>query len=348
MTTCTDLSRRLGVDPAGTASQIRSWLLLEAPGPWGEGARDDAFADSLGAAGERLLRHLRATEQLTPLIIRRPGRAGRASDGAPVLLLGSTAGGRGWLERLPARALPDVDLEALAAGRPGHGEPVDGPVFAVCTNGSVDRCCAVLGRPLVAALADAHPEHTWEVSHVGGCEFGANLLVLPQAALHGRLAPEDGLRVAAAAFDGRTDTAQLRGLCGRSCFAGAAEVELRRRLALPAYDDVAVVAEDPHDDVLDAGHGPEPAGADVVLRAGGSLWRAVARTRELGTFTSVCDGTAPVTTTVVSALHPASSRRGGGHVRRWVRHTRPAVALDALTRCVAARVGTPSAGSEAG
>ncbi len=103
--------------------------------------------------------------------------------------------GPAWSERLPAAALADLDLAAVAAGRRGHGEPVEGPLFLACTNGSVDRGCAVRGRPLVSALAEVHPDRTWEVTHVGGCRYGANLLVLPEAAVHGATSPDGGLRM---------------------------------------------------------------------------------------------------------------------------------------------------------
>lgn len=298
MTTCSGLTARLDVDPAGTASAIRSWVLLETPGAWGEGARNAAFQRALGDEGWARLERLWMQEQLRPLLVRRPGRT-RAPE--PVLLVGSTIG-RPFQEQLPAAALPALDLEALAAGEPGHGEPVDGPLFAVCTNGSVDRCCAVRGRPLVAALHAAHPGRTWEVSHVGGCRFAANLLVLPAGTLHGRLTPADGLRVAAAAMQGEVDLTGLRGRTGTSAFAGTAEVALRRELQLAAPSDVEVVAQTPHPDVVDGEDGPEPAGADVLLRAAGEQWRAVVRTRELGLHTTVCDGTEALSTTTLTSL----------------------------------------------
>jgi hypothetical protein len=297
--TCTDLVDDLGVERAGTASTIRSWLLLERPGPWPEDVRDAAFAAALPPDRHATLTRLWTEQWLRPLVIRRPGRAGRQRVGTPQLIVGASSGGRPWSERLPAEALPGVDLEALAAGRPGHGEPVDGPLFLVCTNGSVDRCCAVRGRPLVTALAAAHPDRTWEVSHIGGCRYGANLLVLPDAAAHGATGPGDGLRIADAALAGRLDTGNLRGRCGLTPSAGLADVTLRRRLGLQAGDATEVLAEYPHPDTVDGEDGPEPAGADVVLRAGGQTWRAVVRIRDLGPATSLCDGPEPTTPTRV-------------------------------------------------
>lgn len=48
----------------------------------------------------------------------------------------------------------------------------------------------------MAALAEQHPQQTWEVTHVGGCQFAANLLVLPSGLLYGALGPDTGLEVA--------------------------------------------------------------------------------------------------------------------------------------------------------
>lgn len=302
---CSTLRARLGVDTAGSASAIRSWLLVEHPGAWSDTVRDEVFAAALPARRHDLLQQLWHDEQLRPLLVRRPGRAGRRVVRDPVLLVGAAHGGRRWLERLPASELPGVDLTALASGEPGHGEPVDGPLFAVCTNGAVDRCCAVSGRPLVAALAAAHPGRTWEVTHVGGCRFAGNLLVLPDGVMHGGATPEAGLRIAQAALHGRLDLAGLRGRTASGAFAGAAEVALRRRLDLVLLSEVEVLAEHPHPDHVTGEDGPEPAGADVVLRAGDAVWRVVVRTRELGLVTSVCDGTETVTAPVVTALLPA-------------------------------------------
>lgn len=304
--TCSGLARAVGVDPAGTASTIRSWLLLEQPGAWGEHARERAYRAALGDAGWDRLREVWQAEQLRPLIAR---RAGRATGRPGSLIVGSARDGRQWLERLPAAALPELDLAALAAGRPGHGEPLEGPLLAVCTNGSVDRCCAVRGRPLAAALAAVHPERTWEVSHVGGCHFAANLLVLPDGVLHGNVTPETGLAIAASALRGGLDPALMRGrtTLGGACasFASTAEVALRRRLAMTGRDALAVLAEQPHEDVVLDGEGAQPAGADVLLRAGDSTWRAVVRRRDLPGLRSVCDPDQTVTSAEVVSLVPA-------------------------------------------
>ena len=64
----------------------------------------------------------------------------------------------------------------------------------VCTHGRHDACCAERGRPVAAALAAAHPEQTWEVSHIGGDRFAANVLVLPDGLYYGRVSAADAPR----------------------------------------------------------------------------------------------------------------------------------------------------------
>ena len=121
MTTCSGLTSRLAIDVGGTASTISSFLLLEHSGPWGEDTREQVFLAGLGAARYARLHALWEGVGLRPLLIRRPDREGRRPD-APRLLIGSVTAG--WLERLPAAALSTLDLDAVAAGRPGHGTPV--------------------------------------------------------------------------------------------------------------------------------------------------------------------------------------------------------------------------------
>lgn len=80
---------------------------------------------------------------------------------------------------------------------------------------------------------------------------------------------------------------------------------LRRHLHLERLTDVEVLTELLHSDAVGGEDGLEPAGADVALRAGGDVWRVVVRTRELGSATSVCDGTETFSTPVVTDLSPA-------------------------------------------
>ncbi|MBJ7357077.1 sucrase ferredoxin [Nocardioides sp.] len=213
---------------AGTASTVRAFLLLENPGPWGENAlRDARLPDGLG---DELTARASAA-RVRVLLIRRPGRQ-RPSEGLRVFAAYAHHT-EPWLETTvlgDVHEVHDLDVEALGAGRsPGLTPQLD-PVFAVCTHGRHDTCCAERGRPVAAALAERHPEQTWEVSHIGGDRFAANAVVLPHGLYYGRLDAESAVEVAAAQLAGRVSLAHLRGRSGLGMPLQYAEIALRTHL----------------------------------------------------------------------------------------------------------------------
>ena len=144
---------------AGSASTVSAFLLLEHPGPWGVNAlRDARFPEGLA---EELRAHAHAAG-VRLLLVRRPGRA--AAGEAPRRLFAVHARAPySWMETTTLadpRAVLDLDLVALRAGRSLGLDAHDEPLFAVCTHGRHDACCAEQGRPVAAALAEAVPEHT--------------------------------------------------------------------------------------------------------------------------------------------------------------------------------------------
>ena len=223
----------------GTASTVRAFLLIEAPGPWGVDALQDCRLPS--DVKEGLARSTQRTG-VRPLLIRRHGRSDPdglrvfAAYADPVLP---------WVEttRLEdAWDLRDIDLDALGAGRSPGLEPHGSALFLVCTHGRHDVCCAELGRPVAAALAGAHPEETWEVSHIGGDRFAGNVLVLPHGLYYGRVDAESALGLAEAHLDSRLDLDHLRGRSGYGFAAQAAEIFLRRELDCVGIDALSLRA----------------------------------------------------------------------------------------------------------
>ncbi len=177
---------------------------------------------------------------------------------------------RPWLETTTVQRpedLLDLDLAALGRGESPGLTPHDGPLLAVCTHGRHDTCCAEQGRPVCAALAAAHPEETWQVSHIGGDRFAGNLLVLPHGLYYGRIDPAAGIAVAGAHLSGHLDLDHLRGRSGWAMPVQAAEIALRRQLGETALDAVRLV--DRRTD-----------GADtrVVLEVAGRRWSVEVRT----------------------------------------------------------------------
>lgn len=220
---------------AGTASTVRSWLLLEHPGPWGR----DAFVDTRlpERFGRELLVRCRAAD-VRPLLIRRPG----GGEGSACFAIRSGPG-LPWIERTDLVRIEDavaLDLDALGRGERLGLEPVGGALFLVCTHGRHDPCCAERGRPLGQTLSRAFPDETWETTHVGGDRFAGNLVAFPHGIYFGRVGAEEGVRIARGYVEGKLDIEHVR---GRSCFpmaVQAAEHALRSARRLDRLDDVAL------------------------------------------------------------------------------------------------------------
>lgn len=171
---------------AGSAPETsRAWLLIQHPGPWPAEPLDAGLPEPLHvlakaayAAGARVQ------------LIRRPGRAGRASSGTgAVVFTGWCAGDTPWLKRTVIPGGLDAERAAadLAAGRPPGGLVTEdaGPLYLVCTHARRNACCSRYGLPLATRLAGRYPGQVWESSHVGGHRFAANLVLLPHAWYYG-------------------------------------------------------------------------------------------------------------------------------------------------------------------
>ena len=231
---CSLAALDLGEPMTGTASTVRAFLLVEAPGAWGVDAVAGARLPSdvrtllsgLGRHGVRVLM-IRDHRRRTPETVR--------------VFAAYVGADRPWVETAElsdVRELLDLRLAGLGAGEsPGmapHGEPL----FLVCTHGKHDACCAERGRPLCRAMHDVAPEETWEVSHIGGDRFAPNLLVLPHGLYYGRLDPSDAASFVDAHRAGELDLAHLRGRSSFGFRVQAAEMFLRthtgeRGLAAP-------------------------------------------------------------------------------------------------------------------
>ncbi len=106
------------------------------------------------------------------------------------------------------------------------------------SRGAARASAAQSGLPRSAQQA---PEETWEVSHIGGDRFAANVLALPSGHYYGRLEPEDAAGFTAALHDGRLDLGHLRGRTAYPFAVQAAEVHLRRHLDESRADAVRLL-----------------------------------------------------------------------------------------------------------
>jgi hypothetical protein len=232
VSTCATASRDLDEPLAGTAATARTWLLIEQPGPWGAKA---LTASHLDPAVGRALEAAAEGTGVRVALIRRPGRHADCRDTAArhQIYVAHTGPGHAWL-RSATVASPEellaLDLAALGAGdHGGFGAPHEGaPLALVCTNGKRDRCCALLGRPLAAELADSGEEGVWEVTHLGGHRFSPTLLVLPYGYAYGRATPADVKEILGAVRTGRIVVDGCRGSSAWDRPGQAAELAVRR------------------------------------------------------------------------------------------------------------------------
>lgn len=247
---CSARSGELGEPELGTASTVRSWLLVEQPGAWPQTALDSRqiprdVAVALSRAANR--------HGVRLVLIRRPGRS-PAGAGRPITCyLAHTGRVDPWLAQLEVPGLASVlelDLAALAAGKvPSPAVRVGGPLFCVCTHGSHDPCCAERGRPVATALAARFPQRTWEVSHIGGDRFAANVVCFPHGVYLGRVPAETAAEVGHAYAQGHLSLEHLRGRASDPPTVQAADSHLRRHLGLTRIDATAAVSRAVRDDV---------------------------------------------------------------------------------------------------
>ncbi|HEY6795011.1 MAG TPA: sucrase ferredoxin [Kineosporiaceae bacterium] len=228
------MSRARGETPVATAPPARRLLLVEVPGPWGRagltGSRltprvTGLLAAAADAAGVRVQ------------LVRRPGR----HPGPPRAAAGSSIGRHAWALADPdaevvhwggwsvETELLDVDLSQPLAEAPAGPQRL----ALVCTHARHDVCCAVRGRPVAEALARSGlGRQVWETSHLGGDRFAANLLLLPEGEVFGRLDETSAVDAVRALDGGRLVLPYYRGRVGR-----APAVQAAGHLAAVALDD---------------------------------------------------------------------------------------------------------------
>jgi hypothetical protein len=222
---------------AGTASTIRHWVLIEHPGPWGrDGLLDARLPDGLG----RDLRALEAGTGARVLLIRKPDRLPEFEDDALICFGVDTKDawlGFAVLDRIEDAAQLDARERASFPGDP-QGEPL----FAVCTHGRRDPCCAERGRPLAEAAAAAGRDVAWESTHVGGDRFAGNLVAFPHGLYFGRVEPGEVADLMRAYTEGRISPFhRYRGRSSDPLPVQVAERAVREQLGLDRIDDVEPV-----------------------------------------------------------------------------------------------------------
>jgi hypothetical protein len=213
-----------------TASRVDRWMLVESPGPWGPRSLPQSRA--LDDALLLRLQQRAKTAHARLVLIRRPGRR-KPEDSVEPGRVVYAADCRPGRERLVRRMIAD-DGELDRLEPPFDGGDLSGwqpasTLIGVCTQGAHDPCCAVQGRPVAAALAVSHPDLTWEISHIGGDRFAANLLVLPGGHYLGRVPPARAADVIDLLLAGRRPAPYYRGrIVWRNAVQAAQELAAER------------------------------------------------------------------------------------------------------------------------
>jgi hypothetical protein len=237
-TSCSVLGERLGEDLAASAPKARRFLLLEQPGPW-TGRNAVTHSDLDVGLGRELL--TRADEAGVKVhLIRRTSR--RMSLPRRSCFIADTRRSGPWVERHELGDPAEVLSLDLSEREPDPSAVWAQPLYAVCTHGKRDPCCARRGRPLARAMRAARPAETWEIGHIGGHRFAATFLAFPHGLAFGRVPAAAGPEIAAAYEAGQIALEHLRGRAGEPWAAQAADVLVRRRLGLRGIDALDVEA----------------------------------------------------------------------------------------------------------
>lgn len=219
-TLCAEASEYVGEPLAGTAAFATTWFFVEERGTWAPQA-----IESAGLREERALLEgwLAAMPNARLQLIRRRGRSGPRR-----VYIAEPAHRR--VRRFDVEALDEVDIHG--------GEVVDEPLFFVCTHGKRDRCCALRGNKLFAALEAEVGPRAWQTSHLGGHRFAATMLSLPHGYCFGRIETEEAPAIVR---EGIHDLGKLRGRVSYRGPVQAGEIALRQHLGLRGLDDVEVL-----------------------------------------------------------------------------------------------------------
>lgn len=236
---------------AGTAPEATGWLVVEQPGPWGKKAPTESHLDP--AFGAKIDADAKKAD-LRFGLIRTPGRHPDAHPRSHQVYVASTAPGRSWLlggTVADPKMLTELDLMAVSRGDRAAAirslpelAPVNESVLLVCTNGKRDECCALLGRPIVKALAAQAPGRVWEANHLGGHRFAPTATLLPAGIMYGQLDEETASALLAAADRGETVLEKLRGRSTWTKRGQFAEITVRNLIGEAGLDALSVVAED--------------------------------------------------------------------------------------------------------
>ena len=218
--TCAEESRAEEEMLAGTFKPADTIFLIESSLA-DEGGWQHETVKSAAKTGEfaAILRHLSSLPRTKILFIRRPSR----NDKNFFIACANQAQPQLFQAQLTNYAeLLSLDMQRLAAGDSpminGRTMTEVDELYAICTNGRHDPCCATYGSPVYLQLvAQAGADRVWQTTHLGGHRMAATLLAFPQGIAYGHLDPADAEAIVTNHRAGYLLTHKFR---GRSAYAG--------------------------------------------------------------------------------------------------------------------------------
>jgi len=215
---CSDLSVEAREDLIATATQTSVYLLLEYNDAWGAKAIPES---KLPQVVKTWLRDCEKSEANTKsLFIRRPQAS--SDPGIHFFVAAVTETNPSLYHFLleDYESIIELDIRKILQDDPIYIENrFEDPLFMVCTNGRRDACCSRKGVPVFdvmqKAIGGTTTAQVWQVSHVGGHRFAANLICLPHGLLYGRV---DEISVRTILDSYNNGQVYLPNLRGRVCF----------------------------------------------------------------------------------------------------------------------------------
>jgi hypothetical protein len=295
---CSDEAEARDEPIHGTASQVSNWLLIEQPGAWG---RDALLESRMPVDVAGALRDTTKALGVRVILIRRGPRL--ASDRRNVYFARTHPSGS-WVSHAfvdDAQELLELDLEPLTRGeRVQRTDPVDHPLFLVCTHGRHDTCCSIKGNQVSRLACTAYPAFSWECSHIGGDRFAANLVCFPYGVYYGRVTAAELIDIAEAYRHGWLSLNHYRGRCSYPFDVQAAEFFLRRDRNLLGLDEVRLEGYERN--------GKQSVEAAFTIGDGRSVSVVVRRSLSESTYRLTCDADKenPIPSYELVSLEPSS------------------------------------------
>ena len=177
-------SEPLEVDSiTGTAPDEEAYLILELPKPW------PAKIKKIEGLVQRLRPVLKRHKAIDAKLLGTPEVEWLEPCSSPRALLVR------WSRSGAVYQTFDATEEQLAQAltSPLPAEPFN--CYLICTHGSRDPCCGLLGVPVYRKLAAEGSRRVLQVSHLGGHRYAPVVAVFPEWRFFGRLSPDEFLEM---------------------------------------------------------------------------------------------------------------------------------------------------------